>query len=138
MVLAAAAVDLTVDDVNNLCSAKRPRHFSVASGSKVGTDSCNRKDWEQEWLEANQCCICSEAWDSSGPRRVVALKQCGHLFCKECIEQWLAQADRTTAMCPTCRQRCVSFGYLFWRLQGPARAFCTAHSMIGRSECTRR
>lgn len=41
-------------------------------------------------------------------RRVVALKKCGHLFCRECLEQWLAQSKNNAGMCPTCRQRCAS------------------------------
>lgn len=66
MVHAAAAVDLTAEAASP-CSAKRPRPFSAASGGSKGGAS-TRHDWEQGWLDVNQCCICAEPWDSSGPR----------------------------------------------------------------------
>jgi RING-type zinc-finger len=62
-------------------------------------------DQAQDLAEANQCCICMEPWDASGPRRVLALQRCGHLFCKECIMEYVNRAlGGHKCKCPTCRK----------------------------------
>jgi Ring finger domain len=106
----ANVVDL-VDDVSPepepALGAARPQRCAnepLPVDVRESTDT----DSAAEIAEANQCCICSEPWDATGPRRVVALRQCGHLFCKECITQWFDNKDRGTAQhCPICRKRCI-------------------------------
>jgi len=56
----------------------------------------------------NECPVCQEPWATGRhPHAIAALKQCGHLFGRSCLEQWLEtrRKERKPADCPQCRQR---------------------------------
>ena len=100
MVDISLAVDLTLEpsDGNSKDAAVSAHSCPAQAVAPLSTS-------EDQESEANQCCICSEPWHSSGPRRVVALRGCGHLFCHECIKEWFSNKG-TSAVCPVCRKKC--------------------------------
>lgn len=46
------------------------------------------------------CIICQSEWTIGGEHRICCLK-CGHLFGRNCIEQWIKE-KQSDAKCPTC------------------------------------
>ena len=112
-----AAVDLTADfeacpagpgtalERGAVPGADASTHASTAVAAPAPIQAA-RATASQELAEANQCCICSEPWHSSGPRRAVALTRCGHIFCRECILEWFKERGKGPKLCPTCRVVC--------------------------------
>uniref|UniRef100_A0A1I8AD62 RING-type domain-containing protein n=1 Tax=Steinernema glaseri TaxID=37863 RepID=A0A1I8AD62_9BILA len=49
----------------------------------------------------HECIVCMSAITSEGGHRAVALK-CGHLFGKQCVEQWIRTASKS---CPSCKSK---------------------------------
>lgn len=54
----------------------------------------------KDGVEVAECSICIETFNDE--HVIVQIKECGHHFGRNCLENWLKQKD-TTGTCPTCR-----------------------------------
>ncbi|ORZ29884.1 hypothetical protein BCR44DRAFT_1504796 [Catenaria anguillulae PL171] len=91
------------DDHTGGMKRKRPPNESPpeneAAAKLVRPDA---PDETMTLADAMTCSICMCEWTNSGVHRVVSL-ECGHLFGRSCIEQWLTPAERgIVKKCPTC------------------------------------
>ena len=87
-----------VENLNEKCSDLRERLVSMGQdGSKRHHDSSNGEDSLVEELENFRtlvyCPLCSKNWKD------MAIRTCGHVFCKTCCKERLAARMRK---CPTC------------------------------------
>ena len=64
-------------------------------------DSIRRIAWKTVPEDKDECGICQSKYsDTVTPRQLV----CKHLFCSDCIQQWLSPAQAGRNTCPACRK----------------------------------
>ncbi|KAF2648972.1 hypothetical protein K491DRAFT_684231 [Lophiostoma macrostomum CBS 122681] len=65
-----------------------------------GEDSVDLKDLTSVELEKGSCGVCLE-----DHTEMLRLHSCGHSFCCECLQSWLASGRAMGQSCPFCRER---------------------------------
>ena len=93
-------------------------------------------DWPPEWsqvrpLDASlRCGLCFDIF-----RAPVALRECGHVFCSQCIRMHINQAAGAGAFCPQCRQKKAYDAELVPQpaLEGAADAWRTALPFLAKA-----
>ena len=48
------------------------------------------------------CVICCEVLTSDGKHEIVVLANCGHIFGRSCIDEWIATGKKE---CPNCKKK---------------------------------
>ncbi|CAD5125773.1 DgyrCDS13983 [Dimorphilus gyrociliatus] len=51
--------------------------------------------------EFTECTICLKSWYENDPKQL----ECGHTFCRNCLQSMIAAVGKETLACPTCRFR---------------------------------